>query len=57
MFISDHELTKSDAVDGMFLAKVGKKKNHWGNVHGLKHTIKPRDLCASHRNYIIKWGE
>ena len=26
MFISDHELTKSDAVDGMFLAKVGKKK-------------------------------
>ena len=43
------ELTKSDAVNGMFWAKVS-KKNDWGNVHGVKHTIKPRGLCASHRN-------
>ena len=26
MFISDHELTKSDAVDGMFWAKKTEKK-------------------------------
>lgn len=35
---SDHELTKSDAVDGMSWAEVSKKID-CGNVHGVEHTI------------------